>query len=289
MSHCFNPPPLLDFSLCTVFWSSAISASLFGLPIEKYLAWSQTSPPEFWMKSSTTYFQLVLRTSSQLLSSSFHLPLKLSICTRWDWDETMNLTSSRAAHTVLCFAFGAIHQYSQHIGVLATAEQGLWSVMVFSLPPPAQEVGRGHRQDSWSKCIFHTTGCHAIKAQWKEEEGRLFVHNGICLSKHLLHLLRSCFLGSDWTFAEHSEWIPLLPLLAHAAFCFSYWKVLNYKGFFPSYFLSTPCWRREVREQLGGCLAACQGQPTTSLLEGFLLFSLWFPWACLLLNLPLLF
>lgn len=114
MTHCFNPPLLLDFSLCRVFWSSAISASHFGLPIEKYLTWSQTPPPEFWMKPPITCFQLILRTSSQPLPSSFHLPLKLNICTRSDWDEAKKLTSFRAAHIVLCIAFGATPVLTAH-------------------------------------------------------------------------------------------------------------------------------------------------------------------------------
>lgn len=143
MTHCFNPPPLhsiLKFSyLCFSLWINNKKISHL-IPNNFSRILNKFSNNLYPTDCQNQFSAIVL-----FLSSAF----KFSICPRSDWDEAVKLTSFRATHTVTCIAFGGYTSTHSILVVLATAEQGLWSVMVFSLPPPAWEFGRGHSQDSY--------------------------------------------------------------------------------------------------------------------------------------------
>ena len=109
----------------------------------------------------------------------------------------------------------------------------------------AQEVGRGHRQDSWPKLakgIFHTIWCHAqhIKLGGRRRKGETFGVVVFVFPSNL-RVMEPCFPGDGWTpvcrWEAVNEFLVLLCLRAQLLL-----SLLNCLYLSPWVFLLLPFW-----------------------------------------------
>lgn len=87
-----------------------------------------------------------------------------------------------------------------------------------------------------------------------------------CLSSQVIitHVLKLCFLGSAWTSAHQWEIVNSLFCFAcGCSFAFPIKLSLSQSTSLLAFLLLFPHPMGDVSEQVGGCVAAGQGQPTT--------------------------
>lgn len=154
----------------------------------------------------------------------------------------MQLAFFKPASVVLGFAFVAKtvlrrHQCFGYCWAVAAQHQG------YLVNPRKGQAGSGQEagREKWLK--GYSTLYDVVLSDKKELKGSMRRHHGcdVCIPKQLLHVLRSCFLGSACWWEVGKKFLFLFSFHAQLlVFLLDPWA-------FPSYFLPSFCWREGVR------------------------------------------
>lgn len=124
------------------------------------------------------------------------------------------------------------------------AEEILWGDHNPHSPSPCTTQGRGR------------VGGHKWRTEVQPRKKDIKGQGVLFLTSQILFIVNKLgYFSPSWAwFANDGNWLMIS-------------LTLSFFFFFSSYFLTLYCWERGIRDKLGRCPAAHQGQPTTKLKE----------------------